>query len=311
MSRMRPKIYVFLFLVFCSGCLFSGQASAQDDLLKLAEAADSSDLKPNNTTATFKGTRIITGHSVQTNARQELVFLISHRFGTLNSGAYNFFGLDNAVIRLALEYGIADNLNIGVGRSSHQKTFDGFLKYRFLRQQDRGWQRPVTAVLFGSTALNSLRPADPDRNIMFKSRLTYTTQLLIARKFNQNLSLQLTPTWIHRNLVPTRQDENNVYALGIAGRHKITKRTSFNAEYFYLLPGHTADAYINALSLGFDIETGGHVFQLIFSNSIGMIEKTLIAENTGSWGKGDIYFGFNISRVFDLDKSRKMEKKGY
>jgi len=214
-------------------------------------------------------------------------------------------------MRLALEYGITDNLNVGFGRSSYEKTFDGFLKYRFLRQQDGGWQRPVSAVLFGSAALNSLRPSDPERNVMFKSRLTYTTQLLIARKFNQNLSVQVTPTWIHRNLVPTRRDETDVYAIGLAGRHKITKRTSFNAEYFYLLPGYTADTYTNALSLSFDIETGGHVFQLLFSNSIGMIEKNLIAGNTGTWKNGDIYFGFNISRVFDLDRSRKMENKKY
>ncbi|PSR53392.1 hypothetical protein AHMF7605_07555 [Adhaeribacter arboris] len=307
---MRQKYYLFLFLIFCSG--FARQASAQDDdLLKLAEAADSTSSNASYTTGIFKGTRIITGHSVQTNAQKELVLIISHRFGTLNSGAYNFFGLDNAVMRLALEYGLTDNLNVGVGRSSYQKTFDGFLKYRFLRQQEGGWQRPVSAVLFGSAALNSLRPGDPERDVMFKSRLTYTTQLLIARKFNQNLSLQLAPTWIHRNLVPTRRDESDVYAIGLAGRHKLTKRTSFNAEYFYLLPSHTADTYTNALSLSFDIETGGHVFQLLFSNSIGMIEKNLIADNMGTWKNGDIFFGFNISRVFDLDKSRKMDKKKY
>lgn len=306
---MHLKIYPYLFLIFVGSFFCSQRALAQDDLLKMAEAADSTSLRPGFTTATFKGTRIISGHSVQTNAQKELVFLISHRFGTLNSGAYNFFGLDNAEIRLALEYGLTDNLNIGLGRSSYQKTFDSFIKYRFLRQQDGGWRRPVTAVLFGSTALNSLRPSNPERDIMFKSRLTYTAQLLIARKFNQNFSLQLSPTYIHRNLVATRQDENNVYAIGLAGRHKLTKRTSFNAEYFYLLPGHTADNYTNALSLGFDIETGGHVFQLMFSNSIGMVEKTLITENTGTWKNGDIYFGFNISRVFDLDRSRKMDNK--
>lgn len=307
---MRSPYYRFLILIFCSVGLFIKQASAQDDdLLKLAEASDSTARTSNFTTATFKGTRIISGQSVQTNAAKELVFLISHRFGTLNSGAYNLFGLDNSVIRLALEYGLTDNFNVGVGRSSFQKTFDGFVKYRFLRQQDGNWQRPVTAVLFGSTALNSLRPLDPERQMMFKSRLTYTAQLLLARKFNQNLSLQLTPTFIHRNLVATRQNENNVYAVGIAGRHKLTKRTSFNAEYFYLLPGNTADTYTNALSMSFDIETGGHVFQLLVSNSVGMIEKTLIAENTGKWDNGDIYFGFNISRVFDLDRNRKANGK--
>lgn len=281
------------------GMLLNGyMAHAQDDLLSLAEAADSSDTGA--VTGAFKATRLVNGHSVETNGQHELLFLISHRFGTLNSGAYNLFGLDQATIRLALEYGLTDRLTAGIGRSSLEKTYDGFLKYKLLQQHQGERPMPVTVTLFSSIAINSLRNEDPERNVTFKSRLAFTHQLLMARKFTERLSVQLAPTLVHRNSVATRQDENNVYALGAGGRFKLTKRTSFNAEYYYMLPGQTADDYINALSLGFDIETGGHVFQLIFTNAQGMTEKFFIPQNTGMWSDGDIYFGFNISRVFSL-----------
>lgn len=291
------KLFSILLLFTC--LLFSVKVAAQDDLLTLAEADSAGTAY---TAATFKATRIINGHSIETIPRQELLFLISHRFGTLNSGAYNFFGLDQATIRLALEYGLTNRLSIGTGRSSLQKTYDGYLKYKLLRQKEGSWMQPVTVTAFVSTAIQTLKFADPERDNFFSSRLAYTYQLLIARKFNPRLSLQVSPTVVHRNLVATVRDQNNVYALGVGSRYKITKRTSINAEYFYLLPGATADDNINSLSLGVDIETGGHVFQLHITNSQGMIEKFFIPQTQGKWSRGDIYFGFNISRVFDFNK---------
>ena len=297
MKRHIHRLLLSIYLL-----LLAPAVQAQDDLLSLAEAADSSDTCL--VTSAFKATRLVNGHTVETNGQKELLFLISHRFGTLNSGAYNLFGLDQATIRLALEYGLTDRLTAGIGRSSLEKTYDGFLKYKLLRQQQGVRPVPVTVTLFSSVALNSLRNEDPERDVTFKSRLAYTHQLLVARKFSERLSVQLAPSLVHRNMVATRQDENNVYAVGAGGRFKLTKRTSFNAEYFYVLPGETADDYINALSLGFDIETGGHVFQLIFTNAQGMVEKFFIPQNTGVWSDGDIYFGFNISRVFSLKKEK-------
>jgi hypothetical protein len=294
---------VRLALVFL--LLFSVEVSAQDDLLALAEA-DSAGAA--FTTGTFKATRLINGHSVELIPRKELLFLISHRFGMVNSGAYNFFGLDNATIRLALEYGLTDRLNVGLGRSSLQKTYDGYLKYKLIRQQGYGWSRPLTGTAFASTAIKTLEFANPERDNQFSSRLFFTYQLLLARKFNERLSLQISPTLVHRNLVPAPRDENNVLALGGGGRYKITKRTSFNAEYYYLLPGATADDFRNVLSLGFDIETGGHVFQLHLTNAQGMVEKFFIPETIGKWGDGDIFFGFNISRIFDFNKDPKADR---
>jgi hypothetical protein len=282
--------------------LVSGPALAQDDLLQELEArpADSTQaqLPPEYAQATFKGTHIINSQSVETPGEGTLLFLIQHRFGTLNSGAYNFFGLDQAVLRLSFEYGLTDRLAVGVGRSSQEKTFDGFVKYKALRQSTGPHAMPVSVTLLASSALTSLRFPEQERTA--QSRFSYSYQALIARKFSSALSVQLMPTLIHRNFVDTRRDQNDVYALGAAFRQKITKRLAFTADYFYLLPGASADDMRNALGLGVDIETGGHVFQLHFTNAQGMIEKFFVPQTTGNFLNGDIYFGFNVSRAFTV-----------
>ncbi|WP_400192834.1 DUF5777 family beta-barrel protein [Hymenobacter sp. B81] len=273
---------------------------AQDDLLDQLEqqpAAQPAVAEP--VQATFKSTRLINGHTVETPGEGTMVFLISHRFGTLNSGAYNFFGLDQASIRLGLEYAFSDNLEVGVGRSSLNKTLDGFVKYRALRQSTGPRALPLSVTLFGSAALNTLRYNDAVERT-FPRRLTYSYQALLARKFSPDLSLQLMPTLIHRNLTMSREAKNDVYALGAGGRYKLTKRFSLNAEYYYLLPDSKPADVRNALALGFDIETGGHIFQLHVTNAQGMIEPLFATETRGNFFKGDIYFGFNVNRNFTL-----------
>jgi hypothetical protein len=279
--------------------LGAAPAHAQQDLLQQLNHLTSDSLRRELTVATFKGTRVINGQSIETPGAGSLLFLISHRFGTLNSGAYNFFGLDQATIRLGLEYGLTDRLAVGVGRSSLEKTFDGFGKYRLLRQGTGPGALPVSVTLFASAAFSSLR-FEPQPERTTASRLTYSYQALLARKFSPTLSVQLMPTLLHRNFVDLRRDQNNVLALGLAARQKLTKRLALTGEYYYLLPGATADDFRNSLALGFDIETGGHVFQLHVTNSQGMIEKFFIPQTTGNFLKGDIFFGFNVSRAFQL-----------
>lgn len=293
---MIKQLLVSLLLL----CSVVASVNGQDDLMQLAEANEST--QKAFTRATFKATRLLNGHTIETNGAGVLLFIISHRFGTLNSGAYEFFGLDQATIRLGLEYGLTDRVNLGIGRSSLEKTFDGFLKYKLLRQSNAGM--PVTTTLFSNVAIKTLEWFDPGlkEQAAWKHRLSYTFQALIARKFSDRLSLQLAPTLVHRNLVALATDENTVYALGTGGRFKVSKRTTFNAEYFYLLPGETSTHFRNSLSVGVDIETGGHVFQLMATNSQGMIEQLFIPRNEGGWSSGDIYFGFTISRVFNLKK---------
>jgi len=252
--------------------------------------------------ATFKSTRIITGHSIERMTEGQLDFRISHRFGTLNSGAYNFWGLDQASTHLSLEYGITDWVMAGIGRGTYEKTFDGFLKFSILRQSTGDREMPISISYMTSAAINSLKLNLPGK-VYFWSRLSYVHQLLIGRKFNERFSLEINPTFLHRNLVKTELDPNDLWSIGLGGRFKLTKRVSVNFEYYYVIPPindfRSLKTY-NPLSIGFDIETGGHVFQLHLTNSLAMIEKGFIGETTGSWTKGDIHFGFNISRVFAL-----------
>jgi hypothetical protein len=274
-------------------------AHAQTDLLGQLEkqAAPAPAREP--VLATFKGTHIINSQSVETPGQRTLIFLIQHRFGTLNSGAYNFFGLDQAVLRLSFEYGLSDRLAVGVGRSSQEKTFDGFLKYRAIQQSTGAGAVPVSVTLFASSAITTLKFNEVnDRNL--GSRVTYAYQALIARKFSPDLSVQLMPTLIHRNYVATAAEQNDVYALGGALRQKITKRTALTADYYYLFPGNTATNFRNALGVGVDIETGGHVFQLHVTNSLGMTEKFFVPETTGKFFAGDLYFGFTVARNFTV-----------
>ena len=292
------KALTILFVTFLSFSAF-----AQKDLLAEADSLADLDREKQFVHGTFKGTRIINGHSIETPAKQDLHFVISHRFGTINKGIYELFGLDHATIRLGFDYGINDRLAIGTGRSSLEKTYDGYVKYKLLRQKEEAGM-PISLVAFASTAMNTLRFSEDEKERKFESRLSYTTQLLIARKFSERLSIQLTPTYIHRNYVNTRADENDVYAVGFAGRFKLNKRIALTGEYFYVLPGKTADDFEDVLSFGFDIETGGHVFQVHFTNAQGMIEKFFIPQTTGRWYKKEIYFGFNISRAFTLGEKK-------
>src|SRR5450759_821488 len=296
---MRRLFIIFLFSLISFG-LF-----AQDDLMNLLNKDTPKEI--NYTTATFKSTRIMNGHSIERMPEGQLDVRISHRFGTFNSGAYNFFGLDQSNIHLGLEYGITNWLMVGVGRSEFEKTYDGFAKFSILRQSTGLKEMPVSVSVVTSIALKTIKFPDQTRTNYFTSRLAYTAQFLVARKISEGFSLQLTPSYIHRNLVATELDPNDIMALGAGARLKLTKRVSLNGEYFYIANPKTYmnPQIYNPLSLGFDIETGGHVFQLFFTNSLGMTEKQFIGATTGQWKKGDIHFGFNISRVFTLKKHRK------
>lgn len=292
---MKRAGLTFMIILWLS---FLYNASAQDDLLELLEE----ETPKQYSTSTFKGSRIILGHSVKMQHQKTLEFLISHRFGRINSGAHELFGLDVSNIRLGLEYGLTDNLNVGLGRSSFDKTIDGFAKYRFLRQSSEGF--PLTAVLFSSLAIKTTPKAENDPTYSFIDRLSGTYQLLLARKINSSLSLQVMPTLIHKNRVEAF-DENTQMALGVGGRVKLTKRLALNAEYYYRIDPPEQSPYKNSVSIGFDIETGGHVFQLHFTNSVMTVERAFITETFADFFDGDIHFGFNISRVFQLGKEKE------
>jgi len=206
--------------------------------------------------------------------------------------------LDQSNIRFALEYGFNDNLTIGLGRSSFEKTYDSFLKYSLLKQKNGENSFPFAVSLFGSVAVKTLKDYDPSDKRTFAESLFYVGQLLIARKVSPSFSYQITPTYVHRNTVRINADPHDIFALGFGTRMKLSKRVSFNSEYYVTFNESKSIDARNSLAFGIDIETGGHVFQLILSNAITMIEKSFITESTGNFFGGDIHFGFNISRTF-------------
>jgi len=299
-------------------------ASAQDDLLSLLDAEQAKE--PTYTIATFKASRLINGQTIETISKNHLNFWISHRFGAVNSGFIaNFFGLDEAKIRLGLEYGLTDRWLVGAGRSSLEKTYDLYTKYKVLRQSNK---MPVTVTAMAGWGINTMptgyimesgSPMKFNNNI---ERYSYWSQVLVARKFTEKLSLQLMPTLIHVNKVEDPSIPNQLFALGAGGRYKLSQRVTLSAEYYYTMRELEDDEddddggiggfpypYRNALSFGVDIETGGHVFQFHLTNARGMVEKQFIGQNVGAWDKGDIFYGFNIARTFSLDKAARNAHK--
>jgi hypothetical protein len=300
-SRFKKNFRLWSFWCICF--IYSIQAVAQDDLLKELE-----ENQPDVTDfviQTFKGSRIVNGHSVETRAKGDLEFIFAHRFGRLNEGIYDFFGLDEAYVRLGLDYGITDKLSASVGRNSVDKTLDGYLKYKVARQRHGASTFPLTVTgLAGIAYRVSPKTKDAPEGFTNIDRLAYVGQLLVARKLNPQLSLQVMPTIIHKNAVDQRKEDNDQFAVGLGGRYKITKSVAFTGEYYVRLNVPESNPSFNSLGFGIDIETGGHVFQLVFTNSRGLTERAFITETEGDISGGDIHFGFNITRTFQLGKKR-------
>lgn len=294
---------LFAVMLGLAAVLVMPAATSAQDLDNLLDS-----MEPETTdyaSATFKSSRVINLHSPERVAPGAMEFRISHRFGPLNGGAYNLWGLDQASIRFGFDFGLTDWLMVGMGRSTYEKTYDGFLKAALLRQSTGQKVMPISAVWVSNLSVNSLRWTFPDRENYFSSRLAFVHQLVLARKFSDKFSAEVVPTWVHLNLVESNDDLNDIPALGLAGRLKLSRRTALNAEYILRLADDAAPniaSYNNSFSIGFDIETGGHVFQLHLTNSLAMIEKGFIAETTDRWGNGGIHFGFNVTREFTLSK---------
>lgn len=277
---------------------------AQDDLLNDLE----SDVVQDNTViATFKGLKIVNFESTKLASSKDLFLVIAHRFGSVKYGFNDFFGLDNAVTQIKFIYGVNEWLNIGVARSSYTKKYGVHAKYRLLQQRKDGFL--VSVVGYNLITANTSLEENQFPNIEFSDRLTYTSQILIARKFSESFSFLIAPTYIHENLATrsrevmdgettTYDEDHNQYAVGFGGRYKLSKRWSLNVDYGLHLNRNKNSNFRNPFSVGFDLETGGHVFQLHFTNAQAIFEEGYIVNAQGDWSTGDIFFGFNLSRVF-------------
>jgi len=266
---------------------------SQEDLL--AEI-DTDSVTDQYATAAFKGLKIVNFESTKLVAKKELTFIVSHRFGSIKNGFDSFFGLDDAVTRLNFVYGLFEGFNISVSRSSFQKIYESAIKYNLIKQQENGF--PLTIVGYNSVLINTALEKDNLPKLEFKHRLGYTTQVLISRKVNTNFSVELAPTYFHDNYVTINEQNNSQFAIGFGGRYKLTKRWSLNVDYGLHLNRAVDSPFKNPLSIGVDLETGGHVFQMHFTNAQPMNTNGFLGQASGDWADGDIYFGFNLSRVF-------------
>lgn len=294
---IKMRYLVIFMLLFTANHVF-----AQTDLLSLVETKGEKKKKVHISNA-FKSTRVINGHSMEFIGKGVMDVRILHRFGSVNSGLNNLFGLDQANMRFGFDYGILNSLTIGFGRSNIGKEFDGFIKFRPVWQSAGGrGSFPVSIVIVTGATYSTMPWADPKRINFTTSRMGFYNELIIGRKFSERFSLQISPIMVHQNLATSTTTDNDVYALGIGTRFKLSKRTALVADYHYLARGIDRTKYKDPLSIGFDIETGGHVFQLHFSNAMGMNERAFITNTVNDWGKGEVSFGFNLSRVFTVGK---------
>jgi len=273
---------------------FSSFVYTQEDLFN---EIDTDSVQDKYVSSVFKGLKIINFESTKMASKGEFYFVVSHRFGSVKGGFKEFFGLDQAATRLNFIYGVSDGVSVGFSRSAFQKTYEMSLKYRLFQQGIKGGS-PVTIVGFNSVSVNTFLDEEFLPKLEFTDRLAYVSQILISRKINKNFSLELIPTLLHENYVENNMQDNTQYVIGFGGRHKITKRLSFNLDWGYHLNRENTFVYRNPLAIGVDVETGGHVFQLHFSNAQPSFESGYLSKASGDWGKGDFFFGFNISRVF-------------
>lgn len=295
-TMTRSVLVLSLFLLYN---IFT--VAQENDLLKELEAGKPAETE--YTLMTFKGTRLINGHSIETKAKGDLEFIFAHRFGPVNSGLFELYGLDDAYVRLGLDYGFTDQLSASIGRNSVDKSLDGYFKVKVARQQTGVRNFPFTVTgLVGIVYKASPRKDQVPEGFTSVDRLAYITQLLIARKINSVLSLQLMPTVVHKNAVNQVGEDNDQFAIGAGGRVRLTKSVALTGEYYHRLNVPEANPHFNTVGLGVDIETGGHVFQLVFTNTRGLTERAFITETEGDIGEGDIHFGFNVTRTFRLQK---------
>lgn len=289
--RLKPTIS-FLLLILTTAKTFA----QDDDMLKLL-GPDSA--RKEYVDAAFKSSRVIMSHSIEMLKPGVLDFRILHRFGKVSGGSYEFFGLDGpATVRLGLDYGLSNNLSLGIGRSAYRKELDGFIKFRPVQQAKGPKSSPLSLVAVAGLTYSAERNPEIKRS---SDRLAYYWQAIAGRKFSEAFTLQVIPALLHRNKVAQGED-NDLYAGGIGSRIKLTKRISLNVDYYYVF--NQPAGIRNPLSIGFDIETGGHVFQLHFTNALGINERAFLSETADNWGDGDIQFGFNISRSFQLKKKK-------
>jgi hypothetical protein len=285
-------------------CLLIGcyELNAQVDDLELMLEKEVGPVK-DETKATFLSTFVLSNPSVEMLDKKGINMRISHKFGFLNSGSESFYGFDNSSSYIGLDYAPLNRINVGIGRSTFRKSVNSHIKINVFRQSKGYRSIPLTIALYGELDYRTQKYFNSDLQEDRLGRIEYSSQLLIARKFGNIFSLQLMPTFIHRNLVETENDTNNIYALGIGGTLRLQKVLRLNFEYFWVSEHDTPKTdYYSPISFGICYQTSRHAFELFATNSTGITANNNIAFTTGNFWKGDIGIGFNISIIFSVNR---------
>jgi hypothetical protein len=230
-------------------------------------------------------------------AKNELQMFIQHRFGDISGGFYEFFGLDNASMRLGFEYGITKNLTVGIGRSTHLKTYDSFAKYRILAQSS---SMPLTLTATVAGSVPTVRDYFPDEHDNFGDKASGNFQLHIAKSW-KSVGFQVSPGYIGTGYISDKNGNFHNYSFfttAFGASAKLSKKISFNVEYLYRFEDEIDK--MNPLSASLDLDTGGHLFQIVISNSQQMYDQAIITNPTGDWAEGSLYLGFNLVRGFNF-----------
>lgn len=284
------------YLPFLLLCFLSLNIVAQDDLLN--ELDDLADKNANFELPAFKAMKIGNLQSTKVADKGDLYLYVSHRFGTLQDGLETFFGFDNANTKIELTYGAWNGVQLSIGRESIGQTYSSSIKFKLARQSDNF---PFNLVGYTTANVNTQLDTDVFPDLKFGDRMSYVSQLLVSRRVSDKFSFLLAPSYIRQNLQNlnlTRDENHNQFAMGLGGRLKISKRVSINADYAYNFSRHEDSLFKNPLTIGMDIETGGHVFQLLFTNAQSTNEPGFLSNAEGDWSDGHVFFGFNIVRVF-------------
>jgi hypothetical protein len=306
---MKVKIFFALLTLITFHSFSISQESVEEPKVEPAIVSEGYSNSGAFVTESFASIRVLNNHSIEMIPRRNLEFIVAHKFGDLagsRGGVENWFGFDNlADVRIAFEYGITDKMNIGIGRSkgtgSITQVADGYFKYAILKQKTSGM--PVSLNFVTSLSLPYAKATTDSTSITsyptFAHRFIYSSQILVARKFSDRITLQANVGYNHRNYVHYT-DQNGLVFAGLSGRFRFTKTLGVLFEYNHILARTPDVNYTNHLAFGFEILTGGHAFCLMLSNSTAVTENLFIPSTTEDWLQGQFRFGFSINRRFKL-----------
>ena len=280
---MNKLIFTILGLFF--GCFVFSQNNLLDEISSESSYKDEFEMPA------FKAMKVVNNQSTKLAQKGDLYLYVGHRFGTIKGGVESLFGLDYANTKIEILYGLLNQVQVGFSRESFKKTYNLHVKYG-IKSQTTSF--PLSITSYNSVNLDTSLDENQYPNLNFNERYVYISQLLISRRFNDNFSFQLAPSIVKYNFLTNQFKNDFNYILNYGSRLKISKRSSFNIDYSHHLNRLNNSEEKNVLSLGIDMETGGHVFQLLFSNTQASDEAGVLTGAEGNWTKGDVFFGFNI-----------------